>query len=142
MGVIECVTFRLFSFEKEVSAYAETLIKSDLNFCIVQIQVYWALPRPVLAGSRAATCLLPMREDVVSHCVKSCPGAQRPAYCLLTSFRPLRFVNHDVLVMKASKRCRLEQSQKSEIFPKVLFRNKTPSKHTVVCFQDQDDCMN
>lgn len=26
MGIIECVTFRLFSFEKEVSAYAETLI--------------------------------------------------------------------------------------------------------------------
>lgn len=27
MGVIECVTFRLFSFEKEVSACAETQIK-------------------------------------------------------------------------------------------------------------------
>ena len=26
MGIIECVTFRLFSFVKEVSAYAETLI--------------------------------------------------------------------------------------------------------------------
>lgn len=26
MGIIECVTFRPFSFEKEVSAYAETLI--------------------------------------------------------------------------------------------------------------------
>ena len=75
MGIIECVTFRLFSFEKEVSAYAETLIKSDLNFCIVQIQVHWALPKPVLAGSRAATRLLPVREDVVRHSIKSCPGA-------------------------------------------------------------------
>lgn len=27
IGVIECVTFRLFSFEKEVSACAETQIK-------------------------------------------------------------------------------------------------------------------
>ena len=26
IGVIECVMFRLFSFEEEVSAYAETLI--------------------------------------------------------------------------------------------------------------------
>ena len=56
------------------------------------VRASWALPRPVLAGSRAATCLLPIQKDVARHSVKSCPGAQRPAYCLLTSFRLLSFV--------------------------------------------------
>lgn len=60
MGVIECVTFRLFSFEKEVSACAETLVKSDRKFLLITNAGSLALPRHVLAGSRAATRLLPM----------------------------------------------------------------------------------
>lgn len=39
------------------------------------VRASWALPRPVLAGSRAATCLLPIQKDVARHSVKSCPGA-------------------------------------------------------------------
>ena len=132
-----------FSLLKRKFLFTQKLrLKVTENFCLLKMQVHWALPRPVLAGSRAATRLLPMREDVISHCVKSCPGAQRPAYCLLTSFLHLSFIDHDGIIMKASKRCRLDRSQKSEIFPKAFFRNKTPSEHKELCFQDQDDCMN
>ena len=36
MSVIECVAFRLFSFEKEVSVYTETQVKSDRKFLLIK----------------------------------------------------------------------------------------------------------